>query len=150
MVLDASVVNDVADSWNCRHITMMRSPPARRTHSSCYRSASHCLFCLFVILSHERGWSNGFEWDSNFVWCLMLLSWMTSQTVGTVDILPWWGPLQRGELIRRVTGQLATVFSVFMWHYLMRGVGVMGLSGILTLYGAWCFCREWRRRQLEL
>jgi hypothetical protein len=60
----------------------MRSPPARRTRSSCYRLAGHCLFSLRVTLSHERGWSNGFEWDSNFVWCLMLLSWMMSCTAG--------------------------------------------------------------------
>jgi len=25
----------------------------------------------------------------------------------------------------------------------------MGSSGILVLYGAWCFCRGWLRVQLE-
>jgi hypothetical protein len=47
-----------------------------------------------------------------------LMNWLA---VWLVDILSWWGPLQRGELVRRVTGQLATVFSVFVWDCLVRG-----------------------------
>jgi len=39
----------------------MRSPPARRTRSPCYRSAGHRLFSLHMALSRERGWSNGTE-----------------------------------------------------------------------------------------
>ena len=65
----------------CRHTSVTRSPPARRSHSLYYMSAGHCLFSLRMT-SCGRGWSSGFEWDSNFVRCLILLSWMTSCTVG--------------------------------------------------------------------
>ena len=60
----------------------MRSPPARRSRWPYYRSAGHRLFSLRVTLSRGRGCSNGLECDSNFVRCLILLSWMTSCTVG--------------------------------------------------------------------
>jgi hypothetical protein len=53
----------------------------RRSHSLYYRSAGHRPFSL-RMMSCGRGWSNGFEWDSNFVRCLILLSWMNSSTVG--------------------------------------------------------------------
>ena len=35
-----------------------------------------------MTLSRGRVWSNGFESDSNFVRCLILLTWMTLCTVG--------------------------------------------------------------------
>jgi len=65
------------------------------------------------------------------------------------NIPAWWGPLQRGDLIHRITGQLATIFSVFIWRCLVWGVGVVGSSGILILYRAWYFCRGWLHVQLE-
>jgi hypothetical protein len=68
-------------SLSCRFTSVMRSPPAKRTRSPCYRSVGHRLFSPRVT-SRGRCWSNGFEWDSNFIRCLMLLSWMTPCTVG--------------------------------------------------------------------
>ena len=35
-----------------------------------------------MTLSRGRSCSSGFEWDSSFVRCLILLTWMTSCTVG--------------------------------------------------------------------
>jgi hypothetical protein len=82
-ILQAKVL---AGSLTCRLTSVMKSPPARRTRLPCYRSAGHRLFSLRVT-SPERCWSNEFEWDSNFVRCLMLLSWMTSRTVGILRSL---------------------------------------------------------------
>ena len=36
--------NGLAGSLSCRHTTMMRSPPARRSRSPYYRSAGHRFF----------------------------------------------------------------------------------------------------------
>ena len=58
------------------------SPPARRSRSPYCRSAGHRLCILRMTLSRVRGWGSGFEWDCNFVRCLIRLSWMTSCTVG--------------------------------------------------------------------
>jgi hypothetical protein len=66
----------------CRLTSAMRSPPARRSRRPCYRSADHRLFNLHTLSSHGRGWSNGFGREVSFVRCLILLSWMTSCTVG--------------------------------------------------------------------
>jgi len=60
----------------------MRSPLARGSHSQHSRSAGHHPFSLCMASSCGRGWSNRFEWDSILVSCLILLSWMTSCTVG--------------------------------------------------------------------
>jgi len=48
-----------------------------------------------------------------------------------IDLLARLGPLQRGDLVLRITGQLATVFSVFVWRRRVGRVGVTGLSGTL-------------------
>ena len=74
--------NGLAGSLTCRLTGVMRSPPARITRSPYYRSAGHRLFSLRMTLSRGKGWSNGFEWDSSFVRCLMFLSWMTSCMAG--------------------------------------------------------------------
>ena len=66
----------------CRHTSVMRYPPARRSRSPYYTSAGHRLFSLRTTLSRGRGWSSGFEWDSSFVRCLILLARMISCTVG--------------------------------------------------------------------
>ena len=55
----------LAGSLTFRFISVMRSPPARRTRSPYYRSAGHRLFSLRVTLSRGRGLSNGFELDSS-------------------------------------------------------------------------------------
>jgi hypothetical protein len=61
--------------------------------------------------------------------------------VQLVDLLEWWGPLQQGALVDHITGQLATIFLVFIWRYLVEGVEVMDWSVILSLYGlyGWLF-----------
>ena len=66
----------------CRLTSVVRSPPARRSRRPCYRSAGHCLFNLRMTSSRGRGWSSGFGCEANFVRCWILLSWMTSCTVG--------------------------------------------------------------------
>jgi hypothetical protein len=66
----------------CRPTNVMRSPPARRSRRPCYRSAGHRLFNLRMTSSRGRGCSSGFGCEASFVRCLMLLSWMTSCTVG--------------------------------------------------------------------
>jgi hypothetical protein len=71
----------LTESLTCRLTNVMSSPIAT-SRSPYYRSDGHSLFSLRMTLSLGRGWSNGFEWDSNFVRCLTLLSWMTSCTVG--------------------------------------------------------------------
>ena len=63
----------------------MRSPPARWSRSPHYRSAGHRLFSLRMASSRGRGWRNGFEWDSILVRCLILLSWMTSNSSRVVN-----------------------------------------------------------------
>jgi hypothetical protein len=77
-----SVSSGLAGSLTCRLTSVMKSPPVWRSRSPCYRSADHCRFSLRMTLSRERGWSNWFERDSNFVRCLKLLPWMISCTVG--------------------------------------------------------------------
>jgi hypothetical protein len=66
----------------CRLTSVMRSPPARRSRRPCYRSAGHRLFNLRMTPSRGRVWSSGFGCEASFVRCLILLSWMTSCTVG--------------------------------------------------------------------
>jgi hypothetical protein len=66
----------------CRLTSVMRSPPVRRSRRPCYRSAGHHLFNLHMTSSHGRGWNSGFGCEVSFVRCLILLSWMTSCTVG--------------------------------------------------------------------
>jgi len=51
--------------------------------------------------------------------------------VKLLDVLAWWGPLLRGELVHRITGQLATVVSVFVRRYLVGWGGVGGSSEFL-------------------
>ena len=92
----------------------MRSPPARRSLSPFWRSVGHRLFTLHMM-SRGRGWSNGFEWDSSFVRCLMLLSWMTSCTVGIARSL-W--------IISLVTyyGASTVAFNILDWHLCMTAI----------------------------
>ena len=54
--------------------------------------------------------------------------------VKRVDVLAWWGPLQRGDLVHRITGQLATIVSVFLQRYLVEWGGVGGSSEFLGWY----------------
>jgi len=72
-----------------------------------------------------------------------LMGWLA---VYLVDLLAWWGPLQRGDLVYLITGQLVTVFAVVVWRYLVEGVAVMGSGWIPVLYGAWYFWRRWRNK----
>ena len=93
----------------------MRSPPARRSSWPYYRSAGHRLFSLRMTLSRGRGWSNGLECDSKFVRCLILLSWITSCTVGIPRSL-W--------IISLVTYRGASTFAlnIFDWHLCMTAI----------------------------
>ena len=74
-----------------------------------------------------------------------LMGWLW---VKLVDVLAWWGPLLR-DLVHRITGQLATVVSVFLRRYLVEWGEVGCSSEFLVLYGAWYFWRGWRLAQLE-
>ena len=58
-----------------------RSPTKRRPRSPHYRSAGQRLFSLWRRRVGGVG-INRFEWDSVLVRCLILLSWMSSCTVG--------------------------------------------------------------------
>ena len=69
--------------------------------------------------------------------------------VKLVDVLAWCGPVLRGDLVHRLTGQLATVVSVFVRRYLVEWGGVGGSSEFLVLYGAWHLWRGWLLTQLE-
>ena len=42
----------------------------------------------------------------------------------------------RGDLVHRISGQLATIVSVFVRRYLVEWGGVGGSSEFLVLYGA--------------
>jgi len=75
-----------------------------------------------------------------------LMGWLC---VKLVYVLAWLGPLQRGDLVHLITGQLATVFSVFIRRYLVEWGGVVGSSELLVLYGAWHFWHGWLLAQLE-
>ena len=124
-ILQAKVL---AGSLTCRLTSVMKSPPARRTLLPCYRSAGHRLFSLRVTLSPERGWSNGFEWNSNFVRCLMLLSWMTSCTIGIPRSL-W--------IVSLVTYRGASTFAlnILDWNlndFERRSYGLRYYTGILS------------------
>jgi hypothetical protein len=66
----------------CRLTSVMRSPPARRSRRPCYKSAGRCRFNLCMMSSRGRVWNSGFGCEASFVRCLILLSWMTSCTVG--------------------------------------------------------------------
>jgi len=146
----------LAGSRTCRLTGVMRSPPARGSRWPFYRLAGHRFFSLRLTLSRGRGWSNVLECDSKFVRCVILIWWMTSCTVGKIMcwlgvqlVLAWWGLLQLGDLVDRITGQLVTVFLVFVWHYLVEGFEVMCWSVILSSYGAWYSFRGWLLVQLE-
>ena len=93
----------------------MRSPPARRSRWPYYKSVGHRLFSLRMTLSRGRGWSNGLECDSKLVWCLILLSWMTSCTVGIPRSL-W--------IMSLVTYHRASTVAVniFDWHLCMTAI----------------------------
>jgi hypothetical protein len=71
----------------CRLSSVMRSHPARRSRSPCYRSAGHRLCNLRMTSSLGRCWSGGFGCEASFVRCLILLSWMTACTVGILRSL---------------------------------------------------------------
>ena len=67
-----------------------------------------------------------------------LMGWLW---VKLLDVLAWWSPLMRGDLVHRITGQLATVISVFVRRHLVECGRVVGSSEFRVLYGAWYFCR---------
>jgi len=102
----------LAGSLNCRLTSVMRSRPARRFSWPYYRSADHHLFSLRMTLSHGRGWSNGLECDSKSVQCLILLSWMTSCTVGIPRSL-W------SISLFTYHGALTIALNIFDWHLCM-------------------------------
>jgi hypothetical protein len=60
----------------------MRSPPERRSRSPYCGSTGHRFFSFRMASSRGRGWRNGFKWESVLVRCLILMSWMSSCTVG--------------------------------------------------------------------
>ena len=72
----------MSGSLTCWLTGVMKSSPARTSRAPYYRLAGHRLFILRKTLSRGKSWSNGLEWDSSFLQCLILLSWMTSCTVG--------------------------------------------------------------------
>ena len=69
--------------------------------------------------------------------------------VKLVEVLEWWGPLLRGDLVHRVTGQLATVISVVVPCYLVEWGWVGDSNEFLVLFGVWYFWRGWLLAQLE-
>jgi hypothetical protein len=99
----------------------MRSPQARGSRWPYYRSAGHRLFSLLMKLSRGRGWSNGLECNSKFVRCLILLSWMTSYTVGITRSL-W--------IISLITstyhGASTIAPNIFDWH--LRVTAILDLQ----------------------
>ena len=96
------------------------------------------IFFLYILTIY-------FNQQSEYKIFYRLMGWLGVQLA---DLLPWWGPLQR-DLVHRITGQLATVFSEFVWRYFVGGVGLVGSNGILILYCGWYFCRGWLRVQPE-
>jgi hypothetical protein len=50
-------------------------------------------------------------------------------------------PLQRGDLLHHVTGQLATVAFVIVLHFLVVRIVVGDSNGIVVWLDAWSFCR---------
>ena len=110
-----SIASGLGGSVTYRFTGVMRSPPARRSRSPYYRSAGHRLFRLCMTLSRGRGWSNGFEWDSNLVRCLLLVSWMTLCTVVILRSL---------SIISLVTyrGMSAVALNILDWHLCMTAI----------------------------
>jgi hypothetical protein len=102
----------LAGSLTCRITSAMRSSPAKRSRWPYYRSAGHRPFSLRMTLSRGRSWSNGLECDSKFIRCLILLSCMTSCTVGISRSL-W--------IISLFTYHGASTMSlnIFDWHLCM-------------------------------
>jgi hypothetical protein len=98
----------------CRLTNVMRSPPAR-SRRPCCRSAGHRRFNLRVTSSRGRGWRSGFGCKASFVRCLILLSWMTSFTVGIPRSL-W--------IIALVTyhGASKIAVSILDWHRCMTAI----------------------------
>ena len=113
--------NGLAESLTCRHTSVMRSPPARRSRSSYYRG--YCLFSLSMTLSCGSSWSSGLKWESDFVRCLILLSWMTSCTVGIPRSL-W--------IMSLVTyrGASTVALNILDWHLCMTTI--LDLNSKLT------------------
>jgi hypothetical protein len=99
----------------CRLTSVMRSPPARRSRRPCYRSAGHRLFNLRMTSSHGRVWNSVFGCEVSFVRCLILLSWMTSCTVGIPRSL-W--------IISLVTYRGASIIALGIsdWHRCMTAI----------------------------
>ena len=105
--------NGLAGSLSFRLTGVIRSPPARRSHSPYYKSAGHHLCRLRMVLSRGRGWNNKF--DSILLRCLILLPWMISCTVGIPRSL-W--------IISLVTYHEASTIAlnILDWHLSMTAI----------------------------
>jgi len=66
----------------CGLSDVMSFPPVRESLTPDYRSVDHLRFSLRGILSLDIVCRSGFGWDCSLARCLLLLSWMTSWTVG--------------------------------------------------------------------
>ena len=97
-------------------------------------------------LDSEFVYSFFFNKQSEYKILYMLMGWLW---VKLVDVLAWWGPLLRGDLVHRITVQLATVVPVFVRHCPLDWGGVVGSSEFLFVYGAWHFWRGWLLARLE-
>ena len=89
---------------------------------------SHFLATHVVINAPRTGYLNIYLDQQSE--CKVFYKQMCWLGVYLVDLLAWWGRLQRGDLVDRITVQLATAFLVFIWHYLAEGVEVKGWSVI--------------------
>jgi len=77
-----SISECASKSPACGLSDAVRSPPARGSLTPDYRSVGHLRFSLRGILSLDIVCRSGFGWDCSLARCLLLLSWMTSWTVG--------------------------------------------------------------------
>ena len=106
---------------------------------------------LILVSSYAEGHDTDFLFyfinqQSEYKMFYKLMGWLW---VKLVDALAWWGPLQRGDLGHRITGQLATIISVFVQLYLVEWGRVVGSSEFLVLYGPWYFSSRWLLARLE-
>ena len=111
---DYKIFYKLAMTQTCGRTSVMRSPTARSRSPNC-RSAGHRHFSLRTKLSRGMGWGRWFEWVASFIRCLVLVTWMTSCTVG----IPWFS-----WIIALLTyhGAWTIARNILDWHFCTIGV----------------------------
>ena len=123
-----------------------RFPPRERMSEIPFYSITWCKLTYKLMLIQNETFSYCI-WNQQSEYKVFdkLQGWLWAKPV---DVLVWCGPLLR-DLVRRITGQLTNVVSVFLRRYPMEWGRVRGSSEFLVLYGAWHFWRGWLLAQMK-